>query len=140
MIDFSESWFSMLLTPTRSSAAGSFVGTDVAAPRRPGVGVHPITVVGLAGAAAIALGWRGPLVGALLAVVILALPGLLLVRLVAAVDRVEAFVVVVATSLATWSIIAHVMLSLEWWQPRAAAAGLVAAMTVAHAVVDNRAR
>lgn len=140
MIDFSESWLSMLLTPTRSSAAGSFVGTDVAAPRRPGVGVHPITVVGLAGAAAIALGWRGPVVGALLAVVILALPGLLLVRLVAAVDRVEAFVVVVATSLATWSIIAHVMLSLAWWQPRAAAAGLVTAMTVAHAVVDNRAR
>lgn len=140
MIDITESWLSMLLAPARSSAKGSVVETDVASPRLPRVGVHPVTVVGLAGATAIALGWRGPLVGALLAVVLLALPGLLLVRLVAAVDRAEAFVVTVATSMATWSIVAHVMLSLSWWQPRAVTAAMVAVLTIAHGVIDQRAR
>ena len=140
MIDISETWLGMLLTPTTAAARTGGPQTEVMAPVAPGSGPHPVTVVGIAAAACLAFGWQGPVVAALVAVAILAFPGVLLVRLVAATDRAEAFVVVVATSVATWTIIAHVLLSVAWWHPREVAATVLGVLALVHAVVDARSR
>ena len=140
MIDISETWLGMLLSPASATARAGSRHTEVLAPVAPGNGPHPVTVVGVAAAACLAFGWQGPVVAALVAVAILAFPGVLLVRLVAATDRAEAFVVVVATSVATWTIIAHVLLSVAWWHPREVAATVLGVLALVHAVVDARSR
>ena len=140
MIDISETWLGMLLSPLSTEARARGAQSQVMAPVAPGSGPHPVTVIGIAAAGALTLGWQGPLVAALVAVAILAFPGVLLVRLVHATDRAEAFVVVVATSAATWVIISHVLLSLAWWHPREVAAAVLAVLALAHAVVDSRTR
>ncbi len=85
-------------------------------------------------AVALTLGWRGPLVGALLAVVMVTLPGALVVAQVAPRDRAEAVVVAVGLSVVTWMLVAHVLLSLRWWQPRLVVAASAAALALGRTV------
>jgi hypothetical protein len=100
----------------------------------------PLAVVAASLAAMLTLGWGGPLVGVLFLVVVTTLPGVLLVGRVAPRDRAEAAVVVVALSLVTWMLVAHVLLSVQWWQPRLVAAAVAAALAVWRTVAPARDR
>jgi hypothetical protein len=100
----------------------------------------PLAVAAAGLAVALTLGWRGPLVGALLAVVVATLPGALVIERVAPRDRAEAMLVVVASSVVAWMLVAHLLLSLQWWQPRLVVAALAAALALGRTVATASTR
>lgn len=91
-------------------------------------------------AVVLTLDWRGPLVGVLFIVVMVALPGVVLVERLAPRDRAETVVAVIAISLVSWMLVAHLLLSVQWWQPRLVAAALAAALAVWRTVALSRGR
>ncbi|NND73747.1 MAG: hypothetical protein HKN44_01970 [Ilumatobacter sp.] len=71
----------------------------------------------------------GALPAAVLALAIVTVPGLLVAPLVRPRDGVERLVVVLTTSVVTWMLVAHVLLSLQWWSPRHVAVGVLVIAT-----------
>jgi len=90
-----------------------------------------VFVLGLVAGVLLVAGRGGPLSAALLAPSLLFGPGLLWSRSVAARDRVEQLTVCIGLSIAVWMVVAHVLLSLQWWHPTAAVAVAVVASAAA---------
>lgn len=96
-------------------------------------------VVVLCGLASITLllGVAGSASAALLMVAITVVPGVFVVDHVSPRDQLERLVVMWAVSLTSWMIVAHVLLSLQWWHPQIVT-GLLLAVATAAAEVRRR--
>lgn len=93
------------------------------------------------GSAVLAAGATGPAAGLLFAVALMVHPGIVVVRSLRPLDRIERVAVVVALSLVSWAILAHLALSFRLWDPRAVVATALAVCAAARIVqVVDRAK
>ena len=97
-----------------------------------------LTVVYGVGAALLAVGVTGPPAGALLGLAFVTVPGAFLVRFGRPRDRAEQIIVVLAISLMTWMLIAHVLLTFQWWHPRPVAAAALGAGCIISLLSDRK--
>ena len=79
--------------------------------------LDPVFWIGAAGSLLLAFGVEGALPAALLAIGMVLYPGVLVVGALRSEDGVERAVAVVALSVVSWILIAHVMLTFHWWRP-----------------------
>ncbi len=107
---------------TPATAADTRFGLAVAPARSPRWGV-----VALAGTASVALlgGFNGSIAGLLVGAAIVVVPGIFIADLVGIRSTAERAVLTISTSLAVWAVVAHVMLSFRWWEPRLVTAVLL---------------
>ncbi len=99
-----------------------------AAPTAPGEtakALDPVFWVAAIGSLLLVFGLRGPLPGAVLAAALVVHPGVLVVDLLRPTDRIERVVSVIALSIVTWMLIAHVLLTVQWWRPDGVAAAVL---------------
>ncbi len=101
------------------------------------------TVLCTAAAIALGTGIGGAIDAWLLGISMLVVPGVFVADLVAPRWPTERLVVTMSVSLVTWAIVAHVLLSFQWWQPRLVSAvvlGLAAVCAAAWNAGSSTAR
>jgi len=112
---------------------------DIAPSRSPesAIAFDPVFWIAAVGAVLFAFGFEGPVPAAVLGSALVVHPGVLLVGSLRPIDRVERVLCVVSLSLVSWMVVAHVLLTFQWWQPDIAAAvvlGVCAAFRVRRSV------
>ncbi len=110
---------------------------QLAPPRGPAVLARPISprrrllpFVWVVGAGLLAAGVGGPATAALLGLAFVTAPGVLVAGIVRPRDGVERTVITLATSVVAWMVVAHVLLTFQWWNPRPVAAGALVVAAV----------
>ena len=99
----------------------------------------PVAAAVLATVAATALATtQGPVAAALLGIAVVTLPGVFVARHAAPLGPAAVVALVVSTSITAWMLVAHLLLSFEWWRPRAAALTALAVCALAGAVMAAR--
>jgi len=110
-----------------TSGVASAVGGDLPGPDRAVRRPHAPVAVGCAvGAAAVTWGSFEVVAGLAVGFAMFAVPGVFVADLVAPRDAVERLVVVVAISVTSWMLVAHLLLTFQWWEPRLVVAVLLA--------------
>jgi hypothetical protein len=93
---------------------------------------HPMALIGTATTLLTATGARGPVVGALFAIVMTVWPATLFIDRLRPRTGVERVLAILAIDLTSWMIVAHVLLTVGWWHPGPVIALLTGALTIAH--------
>ena len=100
----------------------------------PAPSLDPAVWLAVVACALVASGADGTVAGVLFAVALVVHPGVLVVQTLQPIDRLERVVTVMAISLVSWVIVAHVGLTLRIWEPRTVAAVVLAVSAAARAI------